>query len=787
VAGLIAEVVWSRQLAALFGSVLTATGLMLALFMGGLALGSAFGGRIADRTARPFVGYGIAEIVIGVLVALTPSYFRAIAPLVVRLDSRLPDAFAPLIPAVFALVMVGPIVVLMGATFPLLLRHVGVGATGLVYGINTVGAVIGTVAAGFVLLPLLGIQRSLYIAAAADLIVGIVAVVVGLRSAPAIPEQREIGAVPYRFRRWMMVAFLGGAAALTLEVAWFRALMLIFGSSVYALSTMLAAFLLGLSGGSIWVARRVSANEPARLARIHALVAFSATLVTVLLQILPLLFIYLLREGGASFASMTSGTFALVIAALLAPTMLMGAALPIAIRIATAGRTTASIAGAVYAASSLGSAAGALLAGFVLVPSFGVRGAVAAAALASIAAAFASLIDRTDRKQILQITALLAVVWAAWFTGFLPWDWRVLTGGYYAYAHYYAGNTMPAQGPLQRRITLDGDYQFSATAKDQLPASDGKDRLLFWKDGKFAQVAVVEQGPIRSLLLNGKADASTAPDDMRTQLLLGHLPALLSPDPPADTAMCIGLGSGVTAGAVATWNFSTIIAAEIEPAVVSAARFFDVQNRAVLADPRTELRIDDARRTLAREQRPLKLLTSEPTNLWMSGVSLLFTREFFELASSKLDDRGVFCQWIHLYQVGASDVKTLVATLSATFPHVVAFADGADLLLVASRSPLMLDPAVWRQRLSSNPAAAEAMARSGIDGANDLAATIVADQRGLRQWSLGAALHTDDHPILEFTAARQMGYDHSKPILSSLVEAGRQAGPIPLGPHSRVD
>ncbi len=784
-AGLIAEIVWSRQLAALFGSVLTATGLMLALFMGGLAVGSALGGRVADRMARPLIGYGIAEMAIGILVALTPAYFRAIAPLVVRLDSKLPDMLAPLIPAGFALIMVGPIVVLMGATFPLLLRHLDVASTGLVYGINTVGAVIGTIAAGFLLLPAIGIQRSLFIAAAADLLVGIVAVLIGRRAAPAPPEQGDAGAVHPRIRRWMMVAFLGGAAALTLEVAWFRALMLIFGSSVYALSTMLAAFLLGLSGGSIWMARRVSDNEPARLGRIHALVAFSATLVTVLLQILPLLFIFLLKRGGASFASMTGGTFALIVATLLAPTVLMGAALPIAIRIAAGGRNTASVAGSVYASSSLGSAAGALLAGFVLVPSFGVRGAVAMAALASITAAFLS-IDRTDRKQIIQITALLAVVWVAWFAGLLPWDWRVLTGGYYAYAHYYAGNTMAATGPLQREITLDGEYRFSSTPKDQVPVSDSKDQLLFWEDGKYAQVAVVEHGSIRSLLLNGKADASTAPDDMRTQLLLGHLPALLSPDPPRDIAMCIGLGSGVTAGAVATWAFTTVIAAEIEPAVVAAARLFEVQNRRVLDDRRTELRIDDARRTLDREQRPLTLLTSEPTNLWMSGVSLLFTREFFELASSKLDDRGVFCQWIHLYQVGASDVKTLVATLSATFPHVVAFADGADLLLVASRSPLTLDPAVWHQRLSQNPAAAEALARSGIDDASDIAATIVADERGLRQWSAGAPLHTDDHPILEFTAARQMGFDYSKPILSSLVAAGKRAGPIPLGTHGNV-
>ena len=780
-AGLIAEVVWSRQLAALFGSVLTSTGLLLALFMGGLAVGAAFGGRIADRMARPLVGYGITEMAIGILVALTPLYFRAIAPLVIRLDARVSDAVAPIVPAVFALLLIGPIVVLMGATFPLLLRHVDVSDTGLVYGINTVGAVIGTVAAGFFLLPAIGIQRSLLMVAAVDVFVGIAAIVIGRRSEPVPPVSRAAEGARPAARRWMIVAFLGGAAALTLEVAWFRALMLIFGSSVYALSTMLASFLVGLSAGSIWIARRISDDEVARVTRMHALVAFSATLVTILLQVLPLVFIYLLRSGGASFASMTGGTFALVIAALLVPTLMMGAALPIAIRIAAAGYNTAAVAGAVYAASSAGSAIGALVAGFLLVPTLGVRGTVAAAAIVSLAAAFVSIHGHADRKQIVQITAVLAVVWGAWLGGLLPWDWRVLTGGYYAYAHYYAGNAAPAPGPTRREVALDREYSFSSLPKTELPPSDADSELLMWEDGRYAQVAVVQQGPIRSLLLNGKADASTAPDDMRTQLLLGHLPALVAPAEPQNTAMCIGLGSGVTAGAVASWPYETIIAAEIEPAVVRAASYFEAQNRNVLADPRTELRIDDARRTLDREQRPLMLLTSEPTNLWMSGVSLLFTREFFELAAARLEPRGVFCQWIHLYQVGESDVKTLVATLTDVFPHVAAFADGADLLLVASKAELSMSPEVWQRRLSSNPAAAEALAASGIATAFDIASTLVADERGLRAWSAGAQRHTDDHPILEFTAARHLGSDLSRPILASLVEAARRTGPIPLG------
>ena len=177
----------------------------------------------------------------------------------------------------------------------------------------------------------------------------------------------------------------------------------------------------------------------------------------------------------------------------------------------------------------------------------------------------------------------------------------------------------------------------------------------------------------------------------------------------------------------------------------------------------------------------LALITSEPSNLWMSGVSLLFTREFFELAADRLGQRGVLCQWLHLYQVGPDDVRTLVRTMSGPFPHMLAFGDGSDLLLVASRSPLVLDPGVWQRRLATNPHATSALARSGIRTGIDLAGGFLTDERGLSAWAGEAPLHTDDHPVLEFTAARRMASDWSEPIRAAMVRAGEAAGPIQLG------
>ena len=807
-AGLIAEVVWSRVLAAMFGSALTGTGLLLAIFMAGLGIGSAIGGRVARRRFPALAAFGVVEICVGVLVLITPALFRFAAPQTLRLEAHLSDALAPLAPALASLVILGPIVILMGMTFPLFLGGIAGGKeslgadAGWVYGINTFGAVAGTLLAGFWLLPALGIRSSLLLAGSIDLAVGVLCLATGLMRREEREEASGVALTtpdPWaaQVRRGFAVATLGGAAALILEVAWFRALMSIFGSSVYAISLMLGAFLLGLSGGAILGSPRVGRGEDAGplLARLHTSIAFSSTLVTFLLQIVPLGYIVLLERYGTSFTLVSAGTSALLLITLLLPTFLMGMALPAAIAWGASnasGRESISAAGRIYAGSSLGSAAGALAAGFVLVPMWGVRGGVITAALLSLAAAFIALgreADRAARRAAITLAVATAVVWTVWLAGLLPWNWRVLTGGHYAYAHLYSGAASAATGPTGRQVTLPRTFPFvddSFRASSPPVDPEAEPRLLSWRDGRYAQVAVMEEGGIRTLLLNGKADASTATADMRTQLLLGHLPVLLAPERASGAAMIIGLGSGVTAGAVATWPFDTIVVAEIEPEVARATRFFASENRNVLADPRTRLRLDDGRRILARTTDPISLLTSEPSNLWMSGVSLLFTREFFDLAASRLGERGTFCQWLHLYQIGEEDVRTFLATISSVFPHLVVFSDEADLLIVASRQPLVLEPAVWAERMAGNAAARTALAAAGIRSAADLAGGILADERAVRRWAAGAPLHTDDRPVLEFSAARNMSFDRSRQILAALARAGAEAGPIRLGDSGAI-
>lgn len=796
-AALVYEVVWSRALAALFGSVLTATGAFLALLMGGMGLGSAWGSRWAYRSRRPLMIFGAVELAVAAMAALSPWLLVWAQPAVVAIDAHLPDALAPLVPAVLSILILGPVVVLLGTTFPLMVAHVARGSGeagrhgGLVYGFNTLGAVLGTALAGFFLLPTLGIRSSLLLAAVIDAAVGTACVLAGWRAVNGPPPsviQTPDAVRPAHARRAATVALLGGAAALALEVAWFRALMLIFGSSVYALSAMLVAFLLGLATGALLMARRSNTRPPTwqRLGELHVLVAFSATLATLAIQILPGGFIPLLSRSHGSFGWILGGTTLLLILVLAVPTTLMGAAVPAAVHLAaTSGsQATGKAAGKVYAASSFGSALGALGAGFLLIPWLGLRGAVAVAAGLSLTAAVLALARSTapQRRVCWQAAVLIAVLWGAWFGRLLPWDWRILTGGYYAYAHIYSQHRGAAAGPDRRPLVLSESFPIEAPLPPALETPRaGGERLLSMEEGVLAQVAVVENDGVRSLLINGKADASNGFEDMRTQALLGHLPALLSPRQPGGEALVLGLGSGVTAASVSTWGYAPLTVAEIEPAVARAARWFEAENQGILTHPDVSLRLDDGRRVLARTRRPLALLTSEPSNLWMSGVSLLFTREFFQLAADRLAPDGVLCQWLHLYQAGPDDVRTLTGSLTDVFPHAVAFVDGSDLLLVASRAPLVLDPAVWQQRAHEHPAAAASLARVGVRSGASIARGILADQRGLVAWAAGAPRHTDDRPILEFSAARHIGSDFSAAIVASLVTAAQAAGPIPLG------
>jgi hypothetical protein len=268
-----------------------------------------------------------------------------------------------------------------------------------------------------------------------------------------------------------------------------------------------------------------------------------------------------------------------------------------------------------------------------------------------------------------------------------------------------------------------------------------------------------------TLLIDGKADASTSLEgDMRTQLLLGHLPALLAGAAAGGRGLVIGLGSGVTTGALLSHPLGHVDVVEIEPEVVAAARrYFADVNRHALDDPRVELRIGDGRNAVARARDRYDMITSEPSNLWVSGVTSLFTAEFFAAAAQALHPGGVLCQWMHLYQVSPSDVRTVLRGLLGSFPHVRAFLDGPDLLVIAS-----LEPLPQTSSLTLSPATARDLASVGIAGIEGLLALDLGDERALRAFAGPGPLHSDDRPLLEYSAPLSLAVDRSAEIAALL-------------------
>ena len=762
-AALVYEVVWLRPLGLVVGHTVGAITTVLAVFMAGLGVGSAWaGGALRARPATPrayaLIEAGLAALALGI-------------PLVGRLPMPGPT---PLRVAAAALVLLPP-TVLMGATLPVVASLVearGRAGTlaGTLYAANTLGAVAGTLATAFVLLPRLGVSGAS--ATAALLNVAAAAVVVGtsrVRAVDATETAAEASTPARRQKRSRPEATtrtpaepavprglvgaamaLSGAAALAGEVAWTRALVLLIGPTTYAFAFILGAVILGLAAGSALGARLVDRlRRPARaLAAVEAGAALAALAVAHIIGGLPLPVARLVRVQADHMGSLMGVELLGVFALLFIPCALSGAAFPLAVRL-VAAEATATAVGRVYAWNTAGAVAGTLLAGLVSLPRLGLEGTLRAGALTSaLAGAIVLAAITPSRRRVLVLAGALAPV--ALLSWALPvWDRELLAGGPYKYAAYARPETL----------------------EEELRAGE----LVFYREGVVATVSVKRLGGTLSLSVDGKVDATTGAD-MPTQKLLAHLPLLLHPAPR--TACVIGLGSGVTVGAALTHPIDAVDAVEISPEVVAASALFRPFNGDALSHPRLRLMVDDGRHHLLRTGRRYDVIISEPSNPWMAGVSPLFTREFYRIGASRLAPGGLFCQWMHLYNLEREDVRTLVGSFTDAFAEVALFLvnEGDALLIGSAARPVPTVPAL-RQRMARPEVAADL---AGIDVRSPfaVASLFVVETPALRDWTAGADRHTDDRPVLEFRAPRALHRDTARGNRQALLEVARRAGPV---------
>jgi spermidine synthase len=786
--GLVYQVVWLRLLGLVFGHTVYATTTVLSAFMAGLALGSLLAARRMARLRKLIAIYGWLEIGIGACCALLPVTLDSAAPLWVGLSSALGLPYQGLLLVEFVLVFALLVIptTLMGATLPVLSQALvgdGDGArrdVGALYAINTFGAVLGVALAGYVLLPALGNRATSMLAASGNIVAGIIALAYSRRvsrraSAPSGLEDSPRAALdagaagpaggfePVPGATLTTVALaISGAVSMLYEVGWTRALALAIGSSTYAFTSMLLAFLVGIAGGSALYSRLSPARRisPAAFALLQAGIGVATGAIILLFERAPEVFLLALRWSAAP-EFVQAAQFAVSAGALLFSSLLIGATFPCAVAVVAQNRTDIGRqVGRLYGANTLGAIVGSIVAGFVLMPMLGTQATLKAGAAVNLL--LASVLFAAGARGGVRWRSRWRWRWpaaAACFVGaagvlFLPhWDQRVMSSGAAIYARWYV----------------------DASRGQDLAALLRSQQIVYYRDGLSATVAVSRAGEHVFLRVNGKLDAGTA-GDMPTQLMSGHLPLLLHADPK--NVLVIGLGSGITAGAVARYPIERLDVVEIEPAVVEASRFFRQLHGGVLEDPRVRTVIADGRNFLLTTRERYDVIISEPSNPWMSGLASMFSEEFFRLARERLRPGGIMLQWIQAYNIRPEDFRMVVNTFRSAFPAASIWNPvRGDFLLVGRRESSPIDLDQLRARFDGNPRVRRDLERIGVRAWPGILGFFMLGDADTARFAQGGGLNTDDKLPLEFSAPRALYLDTGETNWR-LVHQFRQA-PLP--------
>ena len=699
-AGLIYELVWARMLGVFLGATAAAHGVVLASFMAGLALGNATLGPWIDR--RPALAlplYAVLEALVGLYGLLSPVLYRIGGGWFASLTASAPaeaNLFVPKLVLAAGFVMLPTMA--MGGTLPALCRfvirrmdEVG-GEVARLYVLNTLGAVLGVVIGGLWLVPKVGATHAATVAAALNLAAAVAAGLawVVMRQPEVVDEQPVPRRAPLERRQqlWLAVAGLTGFGSLVLEVAWTRIFAMVFGSSSQAFTLMLAAFIAGIAGGGAlaqrWL-RRV--GSPTRL----VLVLLTTAVVLLAVQIpfyerLPywqFRMAQALERRSDVYPLYLFGQCALAFAWMMPATLATGAALPTLVAAFT--RTVDEVGGSVgalFAANTVGTVLGPIVATFVLLPWIGLRGTVGVSILLlALAGAVVARALSRDAERV-RVPVTLLVLGASLAVLFPRWD----------------GSEMHAGG--FRRWTLAPGASYAEFAETR-----HRSRVLYERDGVADSVVVVENlNGLRFMKVNGKTDASDF-DDLPTQRMVAHLPLLLHraahPEGERDVFV-VGVGSGATVGAAALHDATRVVAVDISEGILEGSRFFDHINYHYAERPNVEVHQGDAREWLRRDDRRFDVILNQPSNPWIAGNAALFSREFFEMALEHLDDDGVFAQWMHVYAMDDASIDLVMNTFGSVFPHVtVWWPQGADLLLIGTRAPLTLSPEAFSEALTT--------------------------------------------------------------------------------------
>lgn len=768
--GLIYEAIWSHYLKLFLGHAAYAQTLVLAIFMGGMALGSWVMARYSTRIPNLLLGYAIVEGIIGLLglvfhptsVGATSWVFESVLP---QMDSA---TAAQAVKWSVGALLILPQSILLGMTFPLMSGAIvrrfpeRSGETlAMLYFTNSLGAALGVLVSGFVLIGIVGLPGTIMTAglmnvALALFVWGIMKYQpTAVQSAAPSVEPNAGSAAPVILRWMLLGATLTGTAAFFYEIAWIRMLSLVLGSSTHSFEMMLSAFILGIALGGLWIHRRIdSLKNPVKFLSVVLLIMAGIALLS-----LPIynatfdvmsLIVGTFSPSASGYVGYNISSHLIAMAVMMPTTFFCGMTLPIITHILIRNGTGERAIGSVYAWNTAGAIVGVIAAVHFLMPAIGVKGVIitGAAIQVLLAVLFGALAPETNSG----------------IRGF------ALPGLAGAAAVIVAATT----------FDLDPTKMASGVFRHGRAAFDENEKILFLQHGKTASISLVDSGGVISIATNGKPDAAiqmkrevASPDEI-TMIMAGAIPLALHPNPAR--VATIGFGSGLTSSVLlaspAVQELDTI---EIEPLMVKAAHMgFMPRVKRTFEDPRSHIKFEDAKTFFAVNRKKYDVIVSEPSNPWVSGVATLFSQEFYRQITRYLEPDGMLVQWIQTYEADLDILNSIMKALAPEFSDFAVYnADLTNIIVVATRAGSLRSP---NEHIFEYPELKAELARVGITSINDFNIRFLGNKRlfGPVLRASGIPANSDYFPFVDLNAPR------TRIMKRNAVEfAGLQTLPLP--------
>ncbi len=775
------EVLWQRELGLIFGNTIHAAATVTAAYMAGIAVGAYFAGKKAEKLKNPIKTFGLLELGIGLYALAVPLLFALLKIIYKVAYQNISESlsFLTVLRVVLGLLVLLVPTILMGATLPVLGKALAeqkekFGAKlSVLYGMNTLGAVAGVLSCAYFMIPNLGMVATRFCAVGVSVLVALVAVGIARKENSRertqgtqrktdslekgkgnyeIDEKRETALrksinhevhedhgenkrekLSRDVKLLLVAAGCSGFLGLSFEVVWFRTLILVFGSTTYSFSTMLAIFLLGISVGAMalgWISDKM--KHPALLFGMAATGIGIYSLISLYwFDSMPEWLLQHLATHGMSWGNMISAKFLMAFKFLFVPAVLFGVSFTAATKAVRALLPSSSrTIGDVSAFNTVGAAIGAIAAGFVILPLLGMEKSIMLLSFLAIALGALVLLSEKGLKlsRFLVIgSGAVCIIIVLLFTP--KWEKTLLASGPYFSPWMYVQNG---------EIVLNKKLQ--------------SERLLFFKEGRTSTISTVKDiNEVIFFSSNGKVEADTAKRSMTLQRMMSHLPMLFHPNPKQ--VMNIGLGAGVTFGSLGCYPVDHLEVVEIEPEVKNVALVWGDLNHRIVERDDAIITINDGRNHLFATARKYDVITSDPFEPVMAGAGNLYTVEHFEQAKKCLAKGGIMAQFLPMYELSKEDYLIIARTFTHVFPRSALFFTGYDTVLVGFTDDAPIDFRI-AQKNYEIPAVKKSLSEIGFTSLEMILGMFIANLTPENKVVGTGTLNTDNHPVIEFSAPR---------------------------------